>query len=60
MLAIATLRLCWRPSFISIQTRSAVEWVLCISVMYERMSNAHVRLNLFMKSFGENDILREH
>jgi hypothetical protein len=28
--------------------------------MYERMSNAQVRLNLFMKSFGENDILREH
>jgi hypothetical protein len=31
-----------------------------MSVMYERMSNAQVRLNLFMKSFGENDILREH
>jgi hypothetical protein len=31
-----------------------------MSVMYERMSNAQVRVELCIKSIGEKDILREH
>jgi hypothetical protein len=36
------------------------EWMFCMSVMYERMSNAQVRVELCIKCFGEKDILREH
>jgi hypothetical protein len=34
--------------------------MFCMSVMYERMSNIQVRVELCIKSFGEKDILREH
>jgi hypothetical protein len=36
------------------------EWMFCMSVMYERLSSAQVRVELCIKCFGEKDILREH
>jgi hypothetical protein len=35
------------------------EWLFCLSVMFERMSIAQARVNVFMKSFCEKQILRE-
>jgi hypothetical protein len=35
------------------------EWLFCLSVMFERMSIAQARVNVFMKFFCEKQILRE-
>jgi hypothetical protein len=43
----------------SILRLPASEWLFCLSVMFERMSIAQARVNVFMKRFCEKQILRE-